>query len=266
MRFAGNGRLYDYGDIIRLPKKAQVLVVSDIHGNYDDFMQYVDLWKNGGKDCHIVFMGDLIHGLDYEKDKSLDILKKIYKLDKNNNFHVLMGNHEFFQLFNKPIFKNGINQTEEFKAHFFRESPITFGLCNDLIKSFKKIAITPNGLLIAHSGPSRLMTNILKEINSGISLTPFVENAYINEAFEDMSFSRYPEDYTVRDIDEMLKVTNTKAMIVGHTPVNGYRIIGNQIIMDSSFETENKYFLSMSTEEEINDIKDVERNLVLFEG
>lgn len=265
MRFVGSGKLYNYGDVIRIPEKAQVLAVSDIHGNYDDFIKYVDMWKNGGRDLHIVFMGDLIHGLNYKEDKSINILKDVYKLNSNNNFHVLMGNHEYFQFMDRPIFKNGINQTEEFKKHCEEEGMI-LEICKDIIKTFSKIATTPNGLLIAHAGPSHLMTRFLRDINSGVSLNQFIEEVDIDTAFEYMSFSRYPDDYNTQDIDELLEATNTKAMIVGHTPVNGYKIIGNQIIMDSSFETENKYFLSISTEEKINDIKDVEKHLVRFEG
>jgi len=36
MRFTNNGNLHNYGDIIRLPEKARVIVGSDIHGNYNE--------------------------------------------------------------------------------------------------------------------------------------------------------------------------------------------------------------------------------------
>ena len=35
------------------------------------------------------------------------------------------------------------------------------GLCEDIMKEFKKIAVAPNGLVMAHAGPSRRMNDIL---------------------------------------------------------------------------------------------------------
>lgn len=264
MRFTGNGKLYNYGDIIRLPEHARVLVVSDIHGNYDDFMYYVNLWETlGGEDDHLMFLGDLIHGLDSKTDKSLEILDEVRSLIEKPNFHVLMGNHEWYQINDIPIFKNGINQTREFKNRCKKKGPLVLDFYKDIMAEFQKVAICPNGLVMAHAGPHRRMNSILKDMK-GLVLSPIFHQNEINEAFEIMVFAR-PNDYlgySEKDIEDFLDAVDGKAMVVGHTPVGGYYVFGKQVIMDSSFGTNNKYYLSMQTDEEINSIDDVVKNLV----
>lgn len=266
MRYTGNGNTYNYGDIIRLPDKARVIVVSDIHGNYDDFLNYVNMWRKGGKDTHIVFLGDLIHGLDPKTDGSPDILMNVGDLIRKDTFHVLMGNHEWYQINDIPIYKNGVNQTEEFKKICKSRGNLMLELCEDIMKEFKKIAIAPNGLVMAHAGPSRRMNDILKDMN-GLTLSPIYAQSEIDEAFEQMVFAR-PNDhfgYIEKDVDQFLENVGGSIMIVGHTPVNGYRVFGKQIIMDSSFATQNKYVLSMLTYEECNTVDDVVINLIKIE-
>ena len=222
MRFTGIGNTYNYGDIIRFPKKARILVVSDIHGNYDDFLDYVNMWKKGGRDTHIIFLGDLIHGLDPKTDGSLDILMKVGDLILNDTFHVLMGNHEWYQINDIPIYKNGVNQTEEFKMICKNYGDFALEMCEDIMRNFKKIAVSPNGLVMAHAGPSKEMNNILRDMK-GLTLSPIYAQSEINEAFGDMVFAR-PNDifgYTEKDVDQFLENVGGNIMIVGHTPVNG---------------------------------------------
>ena len=55
-------------------------------------------------------------------------------------------------------------------------------------------------------------------------------------------------------------------MIVGHTPMNGLHIIGNQLIMDSSFCTKTKYYLDIDLSKEYNDIiEDVLKSTKILE-
>lgn len=266
MRFTGNGNLHNYGDIIRLPKKARVLVVSDIHGNYDDFSKYIELWKKSGRDTHIVFLGDLIHGLNPETDNSIEILYEVSKLMQDNTFHVLMGNHEWYQIYDYPIYKNGIDQTEEFKEGCKERSGLTLDFCKDIMNSFQKIAIAPNGLVMTHAGPHRRINNILKDMK-GLTLSPVFNQKEIDEAFEMMVFAR-PNDhlgYSEKDIKDFLDAVGGTAMIVGHTPVGGYKVFGNQVIMDSSFATEEKYYLSMLTDKKCENVNDIVKNLMKME-
>jgi len=265
MRAQTLGRSYDFGDIVRIPEGARIMVVSDIHGNYEDFNKYIDIWENAGKDTHIIFLGDLIHGINTKTDKSLDILLDAYAYDKSDNFHILMGNHEWYQIHDKPIYKMGMNQSEDFRKYL--RDHMTIEIMYEFMETFKKFAVTPNGLFICHAGPSHYMGHLLNEINSGLSLSPIFHQDDIDNAFESMVFARptsfYSDDgYTQYDVESFLKKINMKIMISGHTPVNGWQTVGNQLIFDSSFATENKYYLSMMSDEPINDICDVINNLV----
>ena len=269
MRPNSSGRLYDFGDIVRIPEGARIMVVSDIHGNYEDFKKYVKIWEKGGKDTHIIFLGDLIHGTSPENDKSVQILLDAFKYNKNNNFHLLMGNHEWYQIHDKPIYKMGVNQTEGF-SKYLKDCSITPEILYEFMGTFKKFAVTPNGLFICHAGPSHYMGHLLNEINSGLSLSPVIDQNDIDNAFESMVFARptsfYNDDgYTQYDVNSFLKKINMNFMICGHTPVNGWQTVGNQLIFDSSFATQNKYYLSMMSDEPIEDICDITSNLILLE-
>ena len=50
--------------LIELPNHGRLIVVTDLHGNFDDYAHYLNLWDETDPDFHIVFCGDLIHGLD----------------------------------------------------------------------------------------------------------------------------------------------------------------------------------------------------------
>ena len=97
--------------LIELPKKGRLLVVSDLHGNYNDYEAYINLWDSEDPDFHIVFLGDLIHS-PYFNDKSIEILDDVIEKDKKySNFHVLLGNHEWAHITHTDIFKDYENQT-----------------------------------------------------------------------------------------------------------------------------------------------------------
>ena len=77
--------------VVELPKRGRLIVVTDIHGNKDDFDKYIDIWDRDDPNCHILFTGDLIHEMDYSKDLSLDILDECIDYLLMPNFHVLLG-------------------------------------------------------------------------------------------------------------------------------------------------------------------------------
>ena len=69
---------------IILPKKGRLMVVTDIHGNYDNYQKYLKLWNKKDKNSHIVFVGDLIHktsGYDQSIEIMDDIIEKTEKYE-----------------------------------------------------------------------------------------------------------------------------------------------------------------------------------------
>lgn len=240
--------------LIKLPHEGKLMVITDIHGNYDDYMRYIDIWQE--KDCHILFLGDLIHGDVFTEDKSLDILNDVAKRINDTKFHILVGNHEMAQVHHQKVFRYGVSQTDQFNRlieqnHSNVGDMITYQMMYEqLMQSFDYFA-TSKYFFFSHAGP-------FEHPDGWKSLSN-------NHNFESMFWSRPYDDYTEEDIDAWCDAVGCKFMVVGHTPYNGYHIYGNQLIFDSSHSTDTKYYLEIDLGKEYDSIIDVAKCLVLLE-
>ena len=89
---------------IKLPSKGRLLIVTDLHGNLEDYEKYIDLWDCYDPNYHIVFVGDFIHSID-ENDYSIEIIEDVIdKFKKYPNFHPLLGNHVIYIRRSKATF------------------------------------------------------------------------------------------------------------------------------------------------------------------
>lgn len=68
----------------------RTLVISDIHGCYEEFMEMLDKIEYVPNDDKLVLLGDYI---DRGKDSKL-VIEKVMDLSRMNNVTVLKGNHE----------------------------------------------------------------------------------------------------------------------------------------------------------------------------
>lgn len=246
--------------LIELPDHGRLIVVTDLHGNLDDYNRYLNLWDESDPDFHIVFTGDLIHGMDESTDGSVEILDDaMVKSKEYSNFHTLLGNHEWAHITNKEIYKNdqplllGFKNTIAYKKGFV-EPHLT-----NYIQFFKTMPCfvkTANGLFISHSGPSDKVRTIE-------GFNRMFDWEYSSPVLYDFLWNRYNRvtDYTKADVDRFLEIIGCKVMVVGHCPVESYRIFGNQIIMSSSFATKVKTYLDIDLSMEIEDVKDVQKQL-----
>ena len=255
--------------VIELPKKGRLIVVTDIHGNKDDFDKYIDIWDRDDPNCHILFTGDLIHEMDYNKDLSLDILDECIDYILMPNFHVLLGNHELAQITDESVWKYGVNQTKDFTQHIIDrveeeyKPDVVKQLCaikkfryDTLMKSFDYFCITENGFFFSHAGINHSALNQL--IHQKVNLFDLkIEKPIDYKFLENMIWSRPYDDYMEDEIDDFLEIVGCKFMCVGHTPYNGFHILGNQLIFDSSFCTDNKYYLDIDLSKDYKDIFEV---------
>lgn len=261
--------------VIELPKKGRLIVVTDIHGNKDDFDKYIDIWDDKNPFCHILFLGDLIHEVEYGKDLSLDILDEIYRYYIHlPNFHVLIGNHELAQITNDDIHKYEINQTYEFNNHIqdkiknLKMGDITQEqgekYYNHILRKFDYFCVTDNGFFFSHAGISNQALDCL--INQSVDLFNLDINEPTDYKFlDEMLWSRPYDEYTEKEINTFLDITKNKFMCVGHTPQNGMHVLGNQLIFDSSFCTDNKYYLDIDLSKDYKDIFEVIKCLEVLE-
>ncbi len=246
--------------LIELPDYGRLIVVTDLHGNLEDYNAYLDLWDKNDLDFHIVFTGDLIHAVDEKKDGSIEILDDaIKKSKKYSNFHTLLGNHEWAHITSTNIYKQNKDLLLEFENLIsFKKGFIEPHLTN-YIKFFKTMPYflkTANGLFISHSGPS-------SNVNSIEAFKKIFESDYSHPILQDFLWNRYTKvtDYTRNDVENFLDIVESKFMIVGHCPVESYKVFSKQIIMSSSFYTKVKTYLDMDLSLELNEIKDVQKQL-----
>ena len=246
--------------IIEFPKFGHLIVVSDLHGNYDDYESYINLWNSEDSDSHILFLGDLIHS-PYFNDRSIEILDDVIEKFKSYpNFHVLLGNHEWAHITHTDIFKGGDNQREDFEILITHKKGFIEPTITEYIRFFKTLpffAKTSNGLFISHAGPSKKVRTIddFNDIFDGDYNNPilndFLWNRPIRNIYRSQNISSNKEKYTEGDVFSFLNAIGSKCMVVGHSPVNGYEKMGNQLIISSSFDTANKVYLDIDLSKDI---------------
>ena len=252
--------------LVELPDYGRLIVVSDLHGNFTDYRRYLKIWDRDDEDCHIVFTGDMIHAMEGE-DGSVEIIEDaMVKSQKYSNFHCLLGNHEWCHITGEDIYKAGVNLRRDFENLVsYRKGYIEPSLTS-YIRFFKTMPYflkTSNGLFISHSGPSRHITtiqdfhDIFREDYSSGKLYGFLWNRYA---------ARH-NGYTIADIDSFLEVVGSRFMVVGHTVVDsGYKIIGNQMVLSSSFYTSSKSYLDIDLSKEYESIGGLVEDVRLFDG
>lgn len=181
----------------------RVLVIGDVHGNYDKLM---NLWEqiHYTDDDFLIFLGDYID----RGDKPLECLDFVMNLVKNHkNVHALMGNHEWFM---QNYFKKyTLDESDAFMDDWMMErngGSVTLHALKDVYvknpeKAMKYIEFVNNldvynedidGIFFVHAG-----VNPDRDLHS--------------QTIEDMVWIR--EDcYNYYDNEEV-------SLVVGHTPV-----------------------------------------------
>lgn len=246
--------------LIELPDHGRLIVVTDLHGNLDDYEAYLNLWDESDPDFHIVFTGDLIHAVNLDEDGSVEIVEDaMVKSKEHSNFHTLLGNHEWAHITHNTIYKSGEDLLMNFKNLVsFRKGFIEPSLTRyiQFFKTMPYFARTANGLFISHSGPSAKIRNIE-------GFEKIFEGDYSSPILYDFLWNRFTKvtNYTKEDVSRFLDIVGSKYMIVGHCPVESYEIFGNQMIMSSSFNTKVKTYLDIDLSCEINSMKDVQKQL-----
>jgi Icc-related predicted phosphoesterase len=245
------------GDIVKLPKNGKALIITDIHGNLNDFNKYMYIWdKFKNNDNHLILTGDFIHAMGRENDGSIEIMEYLQnQCETSKNFHVLLGNHEWSTISKKSVYKGSVNQTLDFNE-LLREN---FGQnynkeLEEYVEFLKKLPIavrTTNKVFISHAGPPKNIKS-LDEINH-ITDKGYNENPPLFQIL----WNRF-EDYTENDLKSFLKTVECKMMIVGHTRVNGIKLVNkNQLIVSSSYSKGKKAYVELDLKYDIKNGKDI---------
>jgi Icc-related predicted phosphoesterase len=245
------------GKLVELPKKGKAFIVTDLHGNLKDFNRYMKLWEKCRDDnAHLILTGDFIHAMGRENDRSIDILEFVKSYwESNENFHPLLGNHEWSTIAKVSVYKAGVNQSLNFedmlKERFKKEWKYKLKEYEEFFKKLPIAVKTENKVFISHAGPPKNIKNLEDIIN--IADEGYLENAKLYQILWNRK-----EDYTEKDIKSFLRAVDCKAMIVGHTPVNGVELIGeDQIVVSSSYTLGKKSYVLLDLEVKIKSAKDI---------
>ncbi len=244
-----------YEKLIELPLQGKALIITDLHGNLEDYERYMDIWKEfKDKNNHLILTGDFIHSCD-EDDGSLKIIKSLKRyFEHEKNFHVLLGNHEWAQITNESVYKGGLNQTRAFENLVYEKYGDKADNKMELyINFFKNLAIavkTENKVLISHAGPSKHLKSV--DDIKYLSDKDYSRNLVLYEILWNRNV-----ECTRNYLDQFLKHFNCNTSIVGHTPVNGFRLNGNQLVISSSFGMGKKVYIELGLEEEILNGRDL---------
>jgi hypothetical protein len=253
------------GKLIELPKKGHAIIVTDIHGNLTDYNKYLELWKKyGEKNIHFIITGDFIHAMGRKDDRSIDILESVMHHFKNfKNFHALLGNHEWSAISMVSVYKGGVNQSHSFKSllkdRFKKDWEFKLHEYQNFFKELPVAVKTDNKLFISHGGPPR-------HVNSIEDIVHITDNGYgeDNQKLYQLLWNR-EENFTRDDLNNFLGVVGSNAMVVGHTPVDGVKLVyDKQLVVSSSFSLGKKSYLVVNLKNNISKARDLlsmEKNL-----
>lgn len=236
-----------YGGLITLPSHGTVYAASDFHGRYGDYEQWIS--ETGvkdeiadGKDVYAIILGDVADikpGDKYaDKKGDINILKEIREIQNSENgerFVLLQGNHELeatkiydwiiasmrdVGIRNKDgaVNKNILQTLENgHNGDIYKQFNIIGRLNGEIAKYLRGLpvaALTQNGAVFAHAGPSKTATSP----NDIAEKKP--------EVVKELLWSRpEPVDtlsgYTIETVRDFLNAMNgSKILITGHTPLN----------------------------------------------
>lgn len=170
-----------YGSrIIRFPARGRLLVSTDLHGNYNDYLQmrkhFEAAWHEHSGNVWMLFTGDLIHGPSYTEeqwpehlgdfytDQSEELLDDFINLKKHlgERLLTLLGNHEHSHVGGPSTHKFGRRPSE---AKWFEKSAGAekSELYREFFRTLPLVALTPCGVVVSHGAP-RLLSSRFEAI------------------------------------------------------------------------------------------------------
>lgn len=213
---------------------SNLIIISDLHGNFELYGKFKELWKD-----EIIFLGDVIDGSGNYPDNSIKILDDIKSEIKNPKFHVLTSNHQVAHytdiVYDGGLLKNHFKKMVR-KEHKGVLQP-HYDKYVDLMKSFPLYYVTENNLFLSHAGPANDYwgTGTRYIHNKKIDFKSFVWN--------------YLDEIPVESVEEFLRIHGFNNMVVGHNHTCfDYETLGGLL----TFNSLNGWYLEIDTEKEMN--------------
>ncbi|ORX97764.1 hypothetical protein LY90DRAFT_520039 [Neocallimastix californiae] len=175
--------------------------------------------------------------------KIFDLIKSLKKQapKKNSIVHLILGNHEIYNL-RANYFFTSTNDLKSFGSLENREKALSLkGKYGKLIREEMKPVLTIDDSIFVHAGLySEFIENGVEHLNEYVhqilKTAPSIDEIcelkkkridhplYSNpilvsekSPFDNRDFSTLPEKEICPEVEKILKMTNTKRMIIGHT-------------------------------------------------
>ena len=247
--------------IRRLPDSGKAIVVSDLHGNLDDFEtilanSQVFSRMAAGEELYLVITGDicdverhklLAPGLPTEGDirildrliemrRQLGTRDGIIYLEGNHDFHILRICEEMRREGCACVGKYAQQYQQKYGDFLFQNNLAPYDMIYraeakylDFIGSGPLLVLCDNGIVITHAGPTRCRTvdSQLLDCIAGLHRKDHfflpAEELY-NSYYLQMLCNRYClKDYTITDLKNFLQSCQGSILITGHTPLSYFR-------------------------------------------
>ena len=244
---ANRASAFRSGFLIELPPEGEVFVTGDLHGNQGNLQRIIEVANLPRYRHRYLILQELVHELTGEEDvcrshRLVELAARL-KVMFPGQVYVLLGNHEFSEILDLAIGKEGRelnvafdtgghtayggrwNEVKDAYQRFWRTSPVAIR--------------TSNGLFISHSTP-RLQK--MGKLNLD----------YLRRASPEQVFQRnspvfnmlWGRDYSVEAADEFARRMRAEVLIVGHTACeDGFRVPNKRHIVLDCKDFDGRYLL-----------------------
>lgn len=233
------GELTRDGQVVILPDHGTVYIISDLHADWDDFNQWLQLTNlvtriQAGEDVYGLILGDAV---DYKPDEprhppygDIQIIDTVIELrrqlgEKGRRLIYIRGNHEFAAADAYAMLKRQ-GMTIQNRDQFIRslyESPLggyyeQFNFIermtdthHEFLMNLPTVVIGKNGFVGIHAGPPRTIRHLADLIDPSPKT--------LDEILWHRPAIAASGGYTLKHIDKFLKAVHANLLIVGHTPI-----------------------------------------------
>ena len=257
---------------MQLPKRGDVIVTGDLHGNWNNFARVREIADIGNHPRrHLVFQEVLHGGMLTEKGAclSFQVLEEVAQLIRQfpGRVHMVAANHDFAEVTDHSISKSG----KLLNTSFFEGLRYSYGghalevreHLREFLLSIPLAVRTKTGVFICHSLPDQEGLDYFDCTVFKRRLTEEDMETY-GSAF-DLVWGR---ELTEEIATVFARLVGAELFVVGHTPLeNGFRIAnGRTIILDTKDENARYLELPLDRKVDLRGLRDCIRRVYADPG
>jgi hypothetical protein len=229
------------GCVVDLPDRGRIVLTGDLHDHLDNYQRILKLARINYSDHYHVVFQEVIHGdrLINGHDLSYRALARIaqLKLDRPDQVHQILSNHELSQLTGDGILKDGVSVIDAFRRGlmyvFAEDWEKVDAAIGAYVRSMPLAVRCANGVLCAHSLPA---PRHRETFDAGILGRPLKDADLAGDGSAHLMVWGRGLAQTIAD--ELAAAWNVKLFVLGHQHVDmGFEPCGQtMLILNSDHE------------------------------